>query len=83
MCVYRRLKDKYETDLQNLEQTERLTREKYNETRSKLAECEANKQNMQSTVKQLELQLTHAQKVSTVVEYRLTFHIGLSKSKFD
>lgn len=69
MCVYRRLKDKYETDLQNLEQTERLTREKYNETRSKLAECEANKQNMQSTVKQLELQLTHAQKVSTFVEY--------------
>lgn len=61
--IYRRLKGKYESDLQNLEQTERITREKYNETRTKLAECEANKQNMQSTVKQLELQLSHAQKV--------------------
>lgn len=64
LLFHRRLKDKYETDLQNLEQTERLTREKYNETRTKLAECEANKQNMQSTVKQLELQLTHSQKVN-------------------
>lgn len=60
---YRRLKEKYEIDLQNVEQTERLTREKYNETRAKLAESEANKQNMQSTVKQLELQLSHTQKV--------------------
>lgn len=59
----RRLQDKYENDLQNLEQTERLTLEKYNETRTQLAECEANKQNLQSTVKQLELQLSHVQKV--------------------
>lgn len=60
---YRRFKEKYEKDLQNLEQNERVSREKYNETRTKLAECEANKQNMQSTVKQLELQLSHTQKV--------------------
>lgn len=64
LCAFcRRLKDKYENDLQNLEQTERLSREKYNETRTQLAECEANKQNLQSTVKQLELQLSHVQKV--------------------
>lgn len=61
--TYRRLKDKYENELQTLEQTERSTREKYNEARAKLAETEANKQNMQSTVKQLELQLSHTQKV--------------------
>ncbi len=72
----RRLKEKYENDLQNLEQTERLTREKYNETRTKLAECEANKQNMQSTVKQLEMQLSHAQKVIihfSLMKYYKTF----------
>lgn len=62
-CWFRRLKEKYEKDLQSLEQNERVSREKYNETRTKLAECEANKQNMQSTVKQLELQLSHTQKV--------------------
>lgn len=75
VMAFRRLKEKYENDLQTLEQTERLTREKYNETRTKLAESEANKQNMQSTVKQLELQLSHAQKVFVYYDQNVSLKI--------
>lgn len=46
-----------------MERGERQTREKYVESRSKLAECEANIQNLHATVKQLEIQLSHSQKV--------------------
>lgn len=61
-----RIKDKYESELRDLERSERNARDLYNETRSKLAECEANKQNVQSTVKQLEIQLIHTQKVYNI-----------------
>lgn len=47
-----------------MEVVERQTREKYTKTRSKLAEYEANIQNLHATVKQLEIQLNHSQKVT-------------------
>lgn len=51
-----------------MERVERQTREKYTESRSKLAECEANIQNLHATVKQLEIQLNHSQRVSFVLD---------------
>lgn len=59
-----RLKSQYESELREMERNERQTRDKYTEARTKLAECEANAQNLQATVKQFEIQLTHAQRVS-------------------
>lgn len=64
--TFSRIKEKYENELKDMERSERNARDLYNETRSKLAECEANKQNIQSTVKQLEIQLVHAQKVNLI-----------------
>lgn len=46
-----------------MERAERQTREKYTETRSKLAEYEGDIQNLHATIKQLEIQLNHSQKV--------------------
>lgn len=70
-----RIKDKYESELRDLERSERNSRDLYNETRSKLAECEANKQNIQSTVKQLEIQLVHTQKVHSIYERILKYFL--------
>ena len=59
-----RVKTQYENELRDLERAERISRDKYTETRSKLAECEATIQNLQSTIKQFEMQLNHSQRVS-------------------
>lgn len=60
-----RMKSQYESELREMERNERQARDKYTEARTKLAECDANAQNLQATVKQLEIQLTHSQRVST------------------
>lgn len=60
---FSRLKSQYENELRELERAERLSRDKYTDCRSKLAESEASIQNLQATTKQLELQLSHLQKV--------------------
>lgn len=59
------MKTQHESEMSELERNERQMREKYNETRTKLAECDATVQNFQATVKQYEMQLHHAQRVST------------------
>lgn len=59
------MKSQYESELREMERNERQARDKYTEARTKLAECDANAQNLQATVKQLEIQLTHSQRVST------------------
>lgn len=46
-----------------MERTERQTREKYMETRTKLAQLEGDAKNLHVTINQLEIQLTHSQKV--------------------
>lgn len=45
--------------MKELERTERCSREKYNDVRARLAEAEANRQNLDATAKQLEMQLQH------------------------
>lgn len=64
-CCFKnsRLKSQHETELRDMERTERQTRDKYMETRSKLAQIEAEAKNLHATVNQLEIQLTHSQKV--------------------
>lgn len=57
------MKEKYDSELKEVEKVEKTTRERYNENRVKLGECEANIQNLQATVNQLEIQLNHSNKV--------------------
>lgn len=59
----RRMKDKFEIDIKELEVAESKAREKYLETRHRLAECDGNMQNMQATIKQLEIELAHSKKL--------------------
>lgn len=48
-----------------MERIERQSHDKYTESRSKIAEYEANIQNLHASVKQLEIQLSHSQRVSS------------------
>lgn len=61
--IRRRLKEKYEKDLQLAENVEKSLREKYAETRGKLAEADAQVRNCQAEVKQLQLELSHSKKM--------------------
>lgn len=58
-----RLKSQHEIEIREMERTERQTRDKYMESRSKLAQVEADTKNLHVTINQLEIQLTHSQKV--------------------
>lgn len=58
-----RLKEKYEKDLLLAENVEKSLREKYAETRTKLAESDAQVRNCQAEVQQLQLELSHSKKM--------------------
>ncbi|XP_055595351.1 centrosomal protein of 131 kDa-like [Uranotaenia lowii] len=58
-----RLKEKHSAELREQETAEALLKQKYQDTRTQLAESEATIQNMKSTTKQMELQLTHSKKL--------------------
>lgn len=58
-----RLKSQHDNEIRETERTERQTREKFMDTRSKLAQVEGDVKNLQATVNQLEMQLAHSQKV--------------------
>lgn len=62
--MFSRLREKYDKDLQELEQVEKSVREKYAETRNKLAESDAQLRNFQAEIKQLQMELDHSKKVS-------------------
>lgn len=64
LFFYSRLKDKYEKDLQLVENAERSLREKYTDTRSSLAEADAKVRNSEAEIKQLKMELEHSKKVS-------------------
>lgn len=57
------MKSQHEIELRETERTERQTREKYMESRSKLTQLEADVKNLHVTINQLEIQLAHSQKV--------------------
>ncbi|XP_055906450.1 centrosomal protein of 131 kDa isoform X2 [Eupeodes corollae] len=58
-----RLKEKYEKDILEAETVERNLREKYNETRTRLAESDAQVKNSQAELKQLHIELDHSKKM--------------------
>uniref|UniRef100_A0A0K8V8E0 5-azacytidine-induced protein 1 n=1 Tax=Bactrocera latifrons TaxID=174628 RepID=A0A0K8V8E0_BACLA len=58
-----RLKEKYEKDLQLIENAERSLREKYTDTRSSLAEADAKVRNSEAEIKQLQMELEHSKKM--------------------
>ncbi|XP_012162496.1 centrosomal protein of 131 kDa [Ceratitis capitata] len=58
-----RLKEKYEKDLELVENAERSLREKYAETRSALAEADAQVRNSEAEIKQLRMELEHSKKM--------------------
>ena len=62
-----RLKEKYEKDIHQAESVERTLREKFNETRTRLAESDAQLRNSQAELKQLHIELDHSKKVSISV----------------
>ena len=72
------MKDKYEHEIHDLESSEKGLKQKYIDTRTRLAEIEANAQNLQATVKQMEAQLNHSNKVWSL----LKINLNLSYIKF-
>ncbi|XP_055625318.1 centrosomal protein of 131 kDa isoform X2 [Toxorhynchites rutilus septentrionalis] len=58
-----RLKEKHQVEMREQEASEALLKQKYQDTRAKLAETEAATQNMKASMKQLELQLNHSKKL--------------------
>uniref|UniRef100_A0A0A1XT81 5-azacytidine-induced protein 1 n=1 Tax=Zeugodacus cucurbitae TaxID=28588 RepID=A0A0A1XT81_ZEUCU len=58
-----RLKEKYEKDLQLVENAERSLREKFTDTRSSLAEADAKVRNSEAEIKQLKMELEHSKKM--------------------
>jgi hypothetical protein len=58
------MKEKYEHEIRELENSEKGLKDKYIDARTRLAESEANSQNLKAMVTQMELQLNHVTKVS-------------------
>lgn len=57
------MKEKYEHEIRELETSEKGLKDKYIEARTRLAESDANSQNLKAVVTQMELQLSHTTKV--------------------
>lgn len=70
------MKEKYEHEIRELENSEKGLKDKYIETRTRLAESEANNQNLKAVVTQMELQLSHSTKVcSCLFRLVLVLHV--------
>ena len=64
MCVYsRRIRDKYEGEMAELERSERLTTEKYNKTKATLAEMEGENERMKVTLRQKDKEVDELKKL--------------------
>lgn len=70
-----RLKEKYEREIKEVERQEAEAKEKHIESKTRLADCEANTANLKATVKQLETQLNHFKKVATINFFRFSFRV--------
>ena len=69
------MKEKYENEIQHLENSEKSLKDKYMDTRTRLAESDANNQNLKAIVTQMELQLTHSTKVTFHNKNSISFKI--------
>lgn len=64
LSVFSRIKEKFENEIRELESAEKSMKEKYIESRTRLASAEADNQNLKALSTQLELQLSHSTKVT-------------------
>lgn len=69
------MKEKYEHEIRELENSEKGLKDKYIEARTRLAESDANSQNLKAVVTQMELQLSHSTKVC--IEFQWLFVVTL------
>lgn len=67
MCVFRRLKEKFDAEIRDLEVSEKAIKSKYNETKGKLVEKEDEVINLKTNARQLEKELEEAKKVCMYV----------------
>ncbi|XP_065083120.1 centrosomal protein of 131 kDa [Ochlerotatus camptorhynchus] len=58
-----RLKEKHQVEMREQEANEALLKQKYQDARAQMAESEATIQNMKSSMKQVDLQLSHSKKL--------------------
>lgn len=63
------MKEKYEHEIRELENSEKGLKDKYIEARTRLAEIEGNNQNLKAIVTQMELQLNHTTKVQKLYTF--------------
>jgi len=63
MCVFRRLKEKFDAEIRELEISERAIKCKYNETKGKLVEKEDLVINLKTSARQTDKELEEAKKV--------------------
>lgn len=64
MCVFRRLKEKFDAEIRDFEISEKAIKCKYNETKGKLVEKEDEVINLKTNARQTEKELEEAKKVS-------------------
>lgn len=69
------MKEKYEHEIRELENSEKGLKDKYIDARTRLAESDANNQNLKAVVTQLELQLTHSTKVGHTNAVLIVLHV--------
>ena len=65
--LYRRIRDKYEAELREIELSERNTQERYNELKSKLADAEGESFRVGGMLKQKEQEVEDIKKVSGII----------------
>lgn len=75
------MKEKYENEISHLESSEKSLKDKYMDARTRLAESDANNQNLKAIVTQMELQLNHSTKVSRFDEFFKVQKVNLSPKK--
>jgi len=63
MCVFRRLKEKFDAEIRDLEISEKAIICKYNETKGKLVQKEDEVINLKTNARQIEKELEEAKKV--------------------
>jgi len=63
ICVFRRLKEKFDAEIRDLEISEQAIKCKYSETKGKLVEKEDEVINLKTNARQIEKELEEAKKV--------------------
>lgn len=63
VCILRRIREKLENELHDLEKSEQEAKTKYLETKNKLLESEDNVVTLKATIKQLNIQMVESKEV--------------------